>query len=486
VQGELETVRRYWHTRLDRVNISLPGESQEIIRTLKSNIAYILINRDGPAIQPGSRAYERAWIRDGSLTSMALLEMGIQDEVKEYIDWYAQYQYPSGKIPCAVDTRGADPVPEHDSHGEFIFAVMQYFRFTRDTAWLRTKLDHVVRTVSYLQGLRRERMTDEYRAGPPDRRVLYGLVPESISHEGYSASAKHSYWDNLFGILGLKDAAAMAHVLGMDSLVMAWRSELADYRASLYSSMHLAMTMKNIDYIPGCAELGDFDASSTSVGISPCGELGRIPEPALHNTFERYYRFFTDRRDGRFDWNDYTLSETRTIGTFVYLDQKRRAHEATDFFLQGRRPAGWNLWAEVVCRNPATPRFIGDMPHTRVGSDFIRAVRGMLAHEREHDSSLVIGAGIPEPWVTHPDGIEVRSLPTAYGLLGFTMRNEGEEVRVQLGGTVVLPPGKIILRSPRDLPLRAVAVDGVAYSDFTPTEVKLDRVPADVVLRYGQ
>ena len=57
--------------------------------------------------------------------------------------------------------------------------------------------------------------------------------------------------------------------------------------------------------------------------------------------------------------------------------------------------AGWNHWAEVVWRDPRTPRFIGDMPHTWVGSDFIRAARSLFVYEREADQALVIGAGIP-------------------------------------------------------------------------------------------
>jgi hypothetical protein len=41
-------------------------------------------------------------------------------------------------------------------------------------------------------------------------------------------------------------------------------------------------------------------------------------------------------------------------------------------------------------------RFIGDMPHTWVGTDFVRSVMDMLVYERESDSALVLCAGIPE------------------------------------------------------------------------------------------
>jgi hypothetical protein len=42
-------------------------------------------------------------------------------------------------------------------------------------------------------------------------------VPESISHEGYASQPRHSYWDNFFVLRGLKDAAAMAAMLGEDA-----------------------------------------------------------------------------------------------------------------------------------------------------------------------------------------------------------------------------------------------------------------------------
>ena len=167
VASRLDRTREFWRSKLDRISFRLPPEARRVEQTLKSNLAYVFINRDGPAIQPGSRSYERAWIRDGSLTSSALLRTGNAKEVREYVDWYARYQYPSGKIPCVVDARGADPVPEHDSHGQFIFAVMEYFRFTHDTTWLLGKFEHVKRTVRYIQDLRAQRKTDVYRDGRP-------------------------------------------------------------------------------------------------------------------------------------------------------------------------------------------------------------------------------------------------------------------------------------------------------------------------------
>ena len=78
--------------------------------SIRAQLGYILVTRVGPSLQPGARSYGRSWIRDGSLMSSALLRLGLPEPARQFAEWYAPYQYPSGKIPCVVDSRGADPV----------------------------------------------------------------------------------------------------------------------------------------------------------------------------------------------------------------------------------------------------------------------------------------------------------------------------------------------------------------------------------------
>jgi hypothetical protein len=480
-EQQLGFVSQAWVREVNRVKIKVPPAAAQLVNTLRSNIAYILINRDGPSIKPGSRTYDRSWIRDGSLTSTALLQVGFRDEPREFIDWYAAYQYPSGKIPCVVDQRGPDPLPEHDSHGEFIFAVMQYFRFSGDTTWLRGKWPKVVKTVRYMQSLRQERKGEEYRLGPPEKRVLYGLLPESISHEGYSAKPMHSYWDDFFALRGLKDATHMAEILGEKELATEFARERDDLRTDLYNSMRLAMTVAGIDYIPGCAELGDFDPTSTTIGVCPGGELGRIPEPELHNTFERYFRFAQERQNGTRAWENYTPYELRAIGTLVQLDQRERAHQLLAFFMNDRRPPGWNHWAEVVWKDPDAPKFIGDMPHTWVGSDFIRSLRAMFVYE-DDEGTLAVAAGIPAAWLEAPGGVEVKELPTYLGLLSYTAWREGKILRLSI--ELSRAEAKVLVKPPYKDPIRRVRVNGKLHKQFGPEGIWVTRLPALVEIEY--
>ncbi|HNW52714.1 MAG TPA: discoidin domain-containing protein [Bacteroidales bacterium] len=118
--AEFEKSAAFWNSEVGHIKFNLPPSADRIVNAYKSNLGYVLVNRDKAGIQPGSRSYERSWIRDGALTSSALLKSGIVTEVKDFINWYAPYQYENGKVPCVVDNRGPDPVPENDSHGQLI------------------------------------------------------------------------------------------------------------------------------------------------------------------------------------------------------------------------------------------------------------------------------------------------------------------------------------------------------------------------------
>lgn len=479
-RSRLDAAEITWRDALDRFELELPAHAPPLGDMVRSNLAWVLINRDGAAIQPGSRSYERSWIRDGALTSAALLRLGHDREVREFIEWFAPYQYANGKVPCCVDARGADPVPEHDSHGQLIYLIAEYFRFTGDTALVRRFWPNVAGAVAHIDSLRHLRMTPVYTTA--DSLAYYGMVPQSISHEGYSAKPMHSYWDAFFALRGLKDGAFLAAALGL----AAERARIAEMRDAfqrdLHASLERAMADHGIDYLPGSIELGDFDATSTTVGITPGGELSPL-EHEMRRTFDRYWSNFTARRDGTEAWDAYTPYELRMVGAFVRLGERGRAREALEWFLPHMRPAAWNHWAEVVSRDREEPRFIGDMPHGWVGSDFIRSVTDMLAYVRESDGALVIGAGVMPEWLGDGDTVRVRGLRTPAGMVGYTMTRSGERVEILFEPGVNVTAG-VILRSPLDRPLRHATVAGGDVRIGNPDELRLGTWPRRIVLSY--
>ena len=487
LQLQDETATR-WRNLLGRVDIRLPPDAQKIVDTLKATLAYILINRDDDVLKPGSRAYARAWIRDGALESAALLQFGFPSEVRSFLEWYAPKQFSDGKIPCCIDSRGADPTPENDSNGEFIYGIAEYYRFTHDIGLVHDLWPRVLMAVDYLATLRNRRMADQY--GQEENKAFFGLLPESISHEGYSAHPVHSYWDDFFALRGLKDAASLAVALGDDQHARDLGAFRDEFRSTLYASITTAMANHGIDFIPGSVELGDFDPTSTAIAITAAGELGRLPDRAIHTTFDRYAEYVRERRRGEVGWDAYTPYEARNIGALVRLGWKRRAHELLTWLIDDQRPAAWLQWPEIAWRDKQAPRFLGDLPHTWVASAFVSSIRTMLAYERDSDDALVIAAGVPRAWLESENGIEVRRLPTYYGVLSYklhrftTTRTGAPRVQLELGGDLQIPPGGIVIVSPLSRPIRSVSVNGRPPAYVTTNEATIKELPADVLLTY--
>jgi hypothetical protein len=423
----------YWRKIVDHVGIDIPA-ARDLIDTARANVAYNLLGRDGPAIRGGARNYRRSWIRDGSLASTTLLRFGLSDEVRDYIRWFAPFQFADGKIPCCVDARGADPVNEHDSHGEFIYLVAEHARLTGDLSLAREVWPHVEKAADYIDLLRHQ-TSGEFK----------GLLPPSISHEGYSAKPMHSYWDDFFALRGLKDAAWLAEQLGNHEAASRFAKSRDEFARDFHASIRRAIETHHIDYIPGAADLGDFDPTSTTIGIEPGGDLAKLPHDIVIHEFERAWNESLARMEGRRAWKDYTPYELRQVGTFIHLGWRDRAQRLLTFFLDDRRPAGWKQWAEVAAQDYRSSTYLGDIPHLWVGSDFARSFIDMLAYERESDDALVLGAGIPSSWLDR--GVRVRGLRTIYGPLNFSARRNGKRILVSTSG-VRVPRGGIVLQLP--------------------------------------
>jgi hypothetical protein len=435
-QQSYDETLAHWRTVLNRVTITAPTAKQHVVNSTRAALAHMLMSRAGPMLKPGTRSYNRAWIRDGAMMGEGLLRMGRGDVAREFADYYGKYLFPNGKVPCCVDFRGADPVPENDSHGQYIFLLAELYRYTGDRAALERDWPKMRAAWIYMNGLRLSERTPENQT--PDRRMLYGLMPPSISHEGYSAKPQYSLWDDFWALRGFKDAADVAAQLGKPdaSAMAAARDEFAtDLRAAILA----ARDHWKIDYIPGATSLGDFDATSTTIALDPGGEQLRLDPKMLNATFERYWREFVARRDGTKIWEDYTPYELRNLSSFVRLGWRDRVQELLTFFFADQRPQGWNGWAEVVGREPRKVRFIGDMPHAWISSDYIRSALDLFAYENQEARRLVLGAGLTPDWLAGK-GTAISGLATTYGVLDMTVAGNAKRLNLSINGTA-RPPG---------------------------------------------
>jgi hypothetical protein len=437
------------------------GWITDVVQAALTATAHILVTRSGPALQPGPRRYTRSWIRDGAMMSAALLRMGRTEEVREFIRWYAPHQRADGFVPCCVDSEGIDWLVEHDSHGELLALIADYYRFTADAAFLKESWAYVDRAVACIEGL----------LGPD------GLLPISVSHEGYLAQPVHSYWDDFWALRGLRDAAELALAMGHESSAQKWRALSLRVAASLFASIEDTRARRKLDFIPASIEWADFDPTATANAIYLFDVPDGLDRKAVEQTFDKYLADWRGKRNGTVPSANYTPYEIRIIGALVRLGRRDAALELLKFFLSDRRPVPWNQWPEIAWRDHKAPAHLGDLPHTWIAAEYVLAVRGLFAYEREAEASLILAAGLASEWIDG-GGVRVDKMPTLYGALSYTLRRmDSTTLRFEVGGGIA---AKIVLRPPLGTSLRSVVVNGSA-AGFDKDSVTVLNTPADVI-----
>lgn len=480
-EEQMSSAVNAWDAQLRKFDIALPPAAAGVVDTLRTAAAHILINRAGPALHPGPRRYSRAWIRDGALMGAALARVGLPEAGRDFIRWYSGFQASDGNLPDCADASGCEWLPEYDCWGQLIFAVIDYYRFSGHLEFLSQLWPVVRKSVDYMVSLRQQRMTAEYAA--PEKRARFGLLPESMSHEGYMAHPVHAYWDDFWAVRGFRDAAEIAAILGERAEHDRIAAVADNFEATLSDSIERVIREHDLDFVPGSVEFADFDPSATSIALTVAGVLPRLPRRAVEQTYDKYLEGFASRVSGAVPWANYSAYEIRIIGALVRLGRRSEAHELLTFFLGDRRILPWNQWPEISWRDPHSPSFIGDMPHSWIGAEYILAVRSLFAYECEADQSLVIAAGVAQHWLDDGHQIVVRDLPTYYGALSYRLWRESDTaLRLTLEDGLAVPPGGVFIRPPLAAPLRSAAIDGRTVEVLAPDGIRCETCPAEIVL----
>jgi hypothetical protein len=439
------------------------GWLTEVIQASLTATAHVLVTRSGAALQPGPRRYTRSWIRDGAMMSAALLRMGHAEEVREFIRWYAPHQRADGFVPCCIDNEGVDWLVEHDSHGQLLALLADYHRFAPDERFLEDSWPFIVKAVGCI-----ERLLGED-----------GLLPISVSHEGYLAQPVHSYWDDFWALRGIGDAVYLAHAIGREDCAAQWEALTKRLESALFASIETTRSQRKLDFIPGSIEWADFDPTATANALYLLDIPDGINRPAVERTFDMYLTEWRKKRSGELASPSYTPYEIRIIGALVRLGRRDAALELLRFFLSDRRPRPWNQWPEISWRDQKAPAHLGDLPHTWIAAEYVLAVRTLFAYERESDESLIIAAGLAPEWLDGT-GVRVNGMPTLYGALSYSLRRlDPATVRFEISSAM---SAKVILRPPLAGPLRSATVDGSEYMTSGGDSVTLLRTPAEVIL----
>jgi hypothetical protein len=367
---------------------------------------------------------------------------------------------------------------EYDSQGEFVTLVADVARLNGGAASVREYLPTVRGALKFLQTLRERTLAPGYQTASEVPQRFQGILGPSISHEGYP-SPTHSYWDDYWALKGWHDGAWLARQWQVNDMAKWAAEQEVALRDSLAASIRATVAWKHIDYVPASADFADIDPTSVSIALDPSGQQEVLPDTALRTTFVRYLSEVRKRSlpGARYAYTPY---EFRNVLTFVHLDEPLLAEELLNRLRSARNPPAWQVFAEVVRSPMRSVFYLGDMPHTWVGAEYVRAIIGMLMHEG--DRGLELLPGTPPDWVAGK-GLLIEGLPTAFGTLSLSAQQDDHTLRIQLGATLS-PTTEVAVSWPARQRPRSVTVDGKPRDDFGDEGMHLQRPFRDLVAQW--
>ncbi len=163
--------------------------------------------------------------------------------------------------------------------------IADYHRFTSDDAFLEESWTFIERAAACIEGLLGED----------------GLLPVSVSHEGYLAQPVHAFWDDFWALRGLRDAADLAAASGRETSAQRWRALSERFAAALFASIETTRAQRKLDFIPGSIEWADFDPTATANALYLLDVPEGLNRAAVEYTFDKYLADWRGKAQRRSD-----------------------------------------------------------------------------------------------------------------------------------------------------------------------------------------
>jgi hypothetical protein len=401
-----EQVARGWAAQsTGGMRLVLPDERLQ--EAVEANCRALLVLHDGADITPGPSTYHRFWFRDAAFLLAALDRYGFHRQAAEVLASYPSRQ--------RVDGFYLSQPREWDSNGCALWAQAEHWRLTRDRELLDANLASIVKGAHWID---RKRGTKRARA--PE---LYGLLPAGVSAE-HLGPYDYFYWDDFWGVAGLRSAAELLDAAGETSGAGEVRRAADSFWADVKASLGIVAMRLGSDAIPA-GPTRHLDAGVIG-SLVACDPLRLLPadDPRIRATI--------DVVRNRFTLGDafYQAISHTGLGTYltmhvaeVELDAgDRRALDRLQWLLNAATPT-WT-WPEAI--HPRLPGgCMGDGHHGWAAADFLSLVRNLLVRETSGSApGLALCSMIPDEWWGR--GIEVHDAPTHAGRLSYAVRWHGD------------------------------------------------------------
>ncbi|MEX2287673.1 MAG: hypothetical protein WD648_11330 [Planctomycetaceae bacterium] len=400
-------VRKSWSDALDgHCRLAIPDPMYKML--YEAALRTLTLFSPGEVFA-GPYTYKRFWFRDAAFLLHALLCAGLDERVERVLRSFPRRQRRNGFFYSQDG--------EWDSNGEALWIMARYCELTGrqpDEAW-RQALQRGGHWIG------RRRVKDSHDVPHA------GLLPAGFSAEHLGPN-DYYYWDDFWGVAGLRSAATLLERLGDDASAANFRREADHFLDSIDQSLRRVAVGRNQNGMPASPYRRMDSGAIGSLAAGYPLQLFAPDDRRLLDTADYLLRqcfvdggFFLDIIHSGI--NPYL---TLHVAQVLLRAGDERFQNLVRSVAQFASPTG--QWPEAV--HPRTRGgCMGDGHHGWAAAEWVLMMRNCFV--REEENQLVLASGIDPQWLDQPEPLQFGPAPTPFGPLTVEVRPRGSRVEVQ-------------------------------------------------------
>ncbi|MEW6381586.1 MAG: hypothetical protein AB1611_18570 [bacterium] len=398
--------RTGWSDSLNGLcRLNLPDQRFQFL--FEAALRTLILHSPGE-VYPGPYTYKRFWFRDAAFILQAMLCVGMKERVVRAVSRFPARQTGAGFFRSQAG--------EWDSNGEALWIMHRLCELTgtlpqADWSW------------SIMKG---GKWIQEKRLSDDNTSLQAGLLPAGFSAEHLGLNDNY-YWDDFWGVAGLRAAASMIEALGHPKAARNFNQEAEGLMQAIERSLERSFSIRRHPGIPAsphrrmdAGAIGSIVASyplrlwapddrrvleTVNYLIENCFVNGAFFQEMIHSGINAYL--------------------TLHLAQVLLRAGDIRFGNLVKTIADLASPTG--QWPEAI--HPQTRGgCMGDGQHVWAAAEWIMMMRAMFV--REEGNRLILASGILPEWLDQPQPIGFGPALTPCGEISLKIEPEPHKVTV--------------------------------------------------------
>jgi hypothetical protein len=405
----LPNASQAWKEHLEGIcTIQIPDKHFEFL--FQTAVKTIILHSPHE-VYPGPYTYRRFWFRDAAFILYALLAVGFKKRVENALELFSMRQTSVGYF---LSQEG-----EWDSNGEALWIIQKYCQMTNSRpspTW-----EKEVKLGAQWISKKRTPSSSQY--------LHAGLLPAGFSAEHLGPNDFY-YWDDFWGVAGLKAAAYLLRFYGEEKLSARFDYEAKEFLVRIEETLNTVTKRLGFQAIPASPyRRMDAGAIGSIVAGYPL-QLWKASDERMQGTLK------------------YLTAECLTLGGFFQdmthsgVNPYLTLHMAQNFLRVGN-PKYFDLMKAVAALASPTGQWpeaihprtkggcMGDGQHVWAAAEWIMMLRNCFVREEEDASKLVLCSGIPREWLKPGETLTFGPTQTVFGSVKLSIKAKDDHLLVE-------------------------------------------------------